>query len=227
MPTPTTNLGWLKPNPTEKVDINVINTIYDEFDADARTYYLSKLPIVPTMGKFKFSGLEYSCNNTTTLLNATNTSSYRWDQLWKVESNLDLNSARAGGEFTFTNGNIRFGKTGIYRIKYNILIAATGTTAAGFEGWAKAGLYRRSTVALVPGSELTERRVFTTAGYFQHLHNSFLAYVDNATNLLLSTDYSFGISCSSSAGASSNITTVLASATPYETTCTIEFVRSL
>lgn len=227
MPTPTTYLGWLKPDPTDKVDINVINTIYDEFDADARSYYLSKLPIVPTMGKYKFTGLEYSCNNSVKLLNATSTSSYRWEELWKVESNVGSNLAAVGGSFAFTNGNIMFLKTGIYRVGYNILMAATGTTAATFEGWAKAGLYQRSNTTLVPGTELTERRVFTTAGYFQHLHNTFLVYVDDAANLLTFTDYSLGISCSSSAGASSTITTVLASATPYETTCTVEFVRGL
>lgn len=228
MTTPTTYLGWLKPDPTDKVNINVINTIYDEFDADARSYYLSKLPIVPTMGKFRFTGLEYACNNSVNLLNATSTSSYLWKTLWKVESNVDVNLAAAGGAFSFTNGNILFTKTGVYRIGYNIVMAATGTTAAGFEGWAKAGLYRRSTSTLVAGSEVVERRVFNASGFFQHLHKSFLVYVDGgASGLLTFNDYSLGISCSSSAGASSTITTVMASATPYETTCTVEYVRSL
>lgn len=226
MTTPTAFLGWLKPDPTEKVDINVINTIYDEFDADARGYYLSKTPIVPTMGKFRFTGLEYSCNNSLKLLNATSTSSYRWETLWHVESNLNSVDDEAGGHFIFTNGNIMFLKTGIYRVGYNIVMAATGTTAATFEGWAKAGLYKRSTSTLVPGSDLTERRVFTTAGYFQYLHKSFLVNVDGVS-LSTFNDYSLGISCSSIAGPSSTITTVMASATPYETTCTVEYVRSL
>lgn len=219
MTTPTTNYGWIKPDPTEPADIRVINTLMDAMDTSIKS-------VRDTLGSKVYRTAQYRIIRKITIsggavvskLTSTVTTNALWEREWYDAGNI-------GGWDFQPWGDLSFSSYGIYKISYQLSI--TGYTSGTTSGTVSVGLYKKSDDSLARRTK-TYHRMNTMDGFARNtIQGSFYLDVSPTTDqVLVSTDYYIGVQQHTTAG-TINIIFNPTDLEPFRSQFTLECVRDL
>lgn len=125
MTTPTTNFGWLKPDPEEPVSLSVYNQWLDDFDADMKSKETERAVEIPFMAEYRLvtgSGYLAGQDQFASSTSAHNISSRPlvWEKVWEPfyynSGGFDNTTLTFG--VPSNSSRLEFTATGIYRFTY-------------------------------------------------------------------------------------------------------------
>lgn len=217
MTTPTTNYGWLKPDPAEAADIRVINTLLDDMDADIKAVQDALQSKIYTIGQYRIkrkisvtgSGALYYLNSLTPDL---------WEEEWLATGNT--------GSWTFPEtGVLTFTSAGIYKINYSFTSATFQSSTTS--GYLSMGLYLNTGGSLVARTEVfIASNTCDNVTIFPRTTVVGSVYVSTSSNISVGTEYKFGLKHTTSSG-SINMLFNPIDIDPFRSQVTIECVRPL
>lgn len=186
MTTPTTNYGWLKPDPSEAADIRVINTLLDDMDADIKAVQDSLSSNIYPLGQYRLMKKEGLAGGGTVSL-ITSTEPDLWSEDWYVPGNT--------GAWTFpSTGKFQFTAAGIYRVHYSFTIPTI--TQAVTSGYSSIGIYDLSS------NQVKRAKVYTRSNTTDNVTNFtrttllgsvYVWAASGSDQCLLNTEYAIGI----------------------------------
>lgn len=223
MTTPTTNYGWLKPNPTEPADIRVINTLLDAMDTSIKSVENTLQSNIYKAAQYRVKRkFTYSDDGFTAYPVSAPDTQDLWEEFWVTDK-------YNAGEWTFpASGLLRFTAAGIYKITFNYTIPTYGSTTTS--GTVSIGLHNTGTTNQVRRTKTYIRsNTCDNVTNFQRTTCQGAFYVwagAGSDQCALNTDYDFRVQTMSSAGAVNMIVSVT-DLLPFRPQLTIECVRKL
>lgn len=220
MTTPTTNFGWLKPNPTEPADIRVINTLLDAMDADIKAVENSLTSKIYRLGQYRLKR-KISMGGSGTAFNLTSSLNDLWEEEWLSAGNT--------GNWTFPgSGKLQFTAPGIYKINYLFTVATYQSSTTS--GTVSIGLYTTSGGAQVRRAKTYHRsNTCDNVNNFPRTTCQGSVYVwagSGSDQCLLNTEYNFAVQHTTTAG-SINMLFTPSDLVPFKSMLSIECVRKL
>lgn len=220
MTTPTTNYGWLKPNPTEPADIRVINTLLDDMDADIKAVENSLTSKIYRLGQYRLKR-KINMGGSGSVSMVTSSLNDLWEEEW-------LSAGNTGSWDMQGTGKLSFSSPGIYKINYAFTASTyqLSTTSGTFS----IGLYKSSDSSQVRRAKIYHRsNTCDNVTNFPRTTATGSVYVwagSGSDQCALSTDYQFGVQHTTTAG-SINMLFTPNDLVPFRSQLTIECVRKL
>lgn len=220
MTTPTTNYGWLKPNPTEPADIRVINTLLDDMDADIKAVENSLTSKIYRLGQYRIKR-KISMTGDGSVYMLTSSLNDLWEEEW-------VSAGNTGSWDMQGTGKLSFSSPGIYRINYAFTASTYGTSTSS--GTLSIGLYKSSDASLVRRAKVYHRSntCDNVTNFFRTtaIGSVYVWAGSGSDQCALSTDYQFGVQHTTTAG-SVNMEFTPNDLVPFRSQLTIECVRKL
>lgn len=220
MTTPTTNYGWLKPNPTEPADIRVINTLLDDMDTDIKAVETALGSNIYTMAQYRIKR-QFTYDGASSGGAVTSSLDDLWEEEWRVDGNT--------GNWVFPgSGKLQFTEAGIYRLSYQWTIPTLAQAVTS--GTVSVGLKVLSSGDQVPRTK-SYIRSNTTDNVTQFprttVQGNFYVWAGPGSDqCLLNTEYYFVVQTISTAG---DVDMIISpnDLLPFRSQFTIECVRPL
>jgi hypothetical protein len=220
MTTPTTNYGWLKPNPTEPADIRVINTLMDDMDADIKAVSDTLTSKTYRMAQYRIKR-KVTMTGDGTVWMATSSLNDLWEEEW-------VSAGNTGSWDMQGTGKLSFSSPGIYKICY--LFTASTYVSSTTSGTLSIGLYKSSDSSQVRRAKVYHRsNTCDNVNIFPRttMHGAVYIWAGAGSDqCALSTDYQFGLQNRTTAGSIAMLFTPN-DLLPFRSQLTIECVRKL
>lgn len=220
MTTPTTNYGWLKPDPTEPANITVIDTLLDDMDADIKAVETALGSKIYTMAQYRIKR-KFTYDGAAAGAGVTSSLNDLWEEEWRVDGNT--------GNWVFPgSGKLQFTEAGIYKFGYQWTIPTLSQSVTS--GTVSVGLHVVSSSNIVPRTK-TYIRSNTTTNVTEFPRttcqgNYYIWAGPGSDQCLLNTEYYFSVQTTSTSGDVDMIITPN-DLLPFRSQLTIECVRPL